>query len=332
MTMTSSPWAIDGARAPSSLARVSQYIATGSAEGVVGPSDLKVTALDVPGAGVKIAPGAGITLNRYQSQINEAYTFTNTGDGETLDATDMPVASASARSHLVCVTIGDPEFNQDGHPWMPSTLAAGTEADFQYVRPFVIANVAAGTKRFSDLGRKYPALALARIDVPANTSTITPSMIFDLRDLARPRNWEEIFTADAASDNALNGAGAVVGAWEGWPNTANFLVDVPTWASVAKVFGYVEGAKITKAGQARLRIGFSDGGAATVTNIDEAATGVDRRGYNVGGKIDVPTTYKGTQRRIRIEGTPLNTASKSMLTTDTFTGSMIRIRFEEATI
>lgn len=334
MTLENAPWALDGAQVTSALARVAEHAALGGAEGIISRADLKVSPLAVPGNGVLVAAGAAAIRNRYLgSDPDQVYVVRDVG-GSTLGATFMPATSTSARSHLVCLTIGDPEFSQVGHPWMLATdPPAGTETTFNYVRYFVIPNVGSGVKSFKQLGLNYPAYALARIDMPANTSTVNAAYITDLRDLARPRNSEEIFNADGASVNLLNGAGAVAGAYENWPNTAHFDVDVPEWASVAKVFGYVEGAIISKAGTGRLRIAFSDGGASYVTNIDDADTvGTDRRGYNVGGTIAIPASYRGTTRTIRMEGTPTNTASKGFLSTDAVTGSMIRVRFEEKAV
>ena len=56
------PWAIDGARTSAARARQAQYDATGGAEGVSRPGDLKVSALDVPGLGVQIAGGGALIL------------------------------------------------------------------------------------------------------------------------------------------------------------------------------------------------------------------------------------------------------------------------------
>lgn len=333
MTFNSAAWAIDGARISSSLARRQAYAATGGNEGIVSAEDLKVLPLAVPGVGIRISSGSGLVLNRYQgSTINETYTVANEGE-HTIASVDMPPSDPAAKSHLVAVTIGDPQFSQSGHPWMLATdPPAGQEETFQYVRPHIIRNVPGGTgPEYADsLG--YPALILARIDVPANTTTITSEMITDLRRLAQPRNSERIEHIDGAANNLLNGAGGTPGAWENWPNTVYFDLVIPKWATRALVTGFVEGARHTKAGQGKLRVGFVDGGATAATNINEPApAGVDRKSYNVGGEIPIPEAYRGTTRRIRIEGTPDNTASKGFLDTDASTSGQIRVRLEEET-
>lgn len=328
MTLRNSPLAIDGARIDSATLRIAAY-ANGN-EGIISKGDLKVSPLTIPGVGLRVAHGAATVLNRYQSSIDQAYVVSNVNEA-IIDSSMMPAPSASFRSHLVVVTVGDPEFSQAGHPWMLSSdPPLGEEETFDYVRFHVIPNVPSSTKTFASLGLSYPAYALARIDVPANTSTITSEMIVDLRRLANPRNTERIEHIPSATNNLLNGGGTV-GNFENWPSTVWFDLEIPEWAVRAKVHGFVEGALHTKAGQGSLRIAFADGGATTITNINESApaNGADRKHYNIGGEIAIPASYRGTTRRIRIEGTVANEASKGFLDTDSSTSGLIRVRLEE---
>jgi len=229
MTLNNAAWAIDGARINARLARRASYNVLGNTEGVTSAGDLKVSTLAVPGVGLTISAGNASLLNRYQgASINETYSISNIGD-EVLDSSFMPPANAAARSHLVCVTIGDPEFSQAGHPWMLSTdPAAGTEETFKYVRFFVIPNVPAGTTSFKQLNKNYPALALARIDVPANTSTITSGMITDLRKLARPRQARVLQNGVVVGSGDVLDSGSKV-----WPFDVQPNVDIPDWATHA---------------------------------------------------------------------------------------------------
>lgn len=334
MPLVTAPWAVDGARIPAALARVASYAESGGVEGVISRADLKVSPLAVPGNGVTIAEGGALLLNRYQTTPSQSYSVLNVG-AETLDAADMPPASGSTATHLICVTVGDPEFSQVGHPWMLATdPPAGEEETFQYVRFFVVRNVPAGTKSFRELGFHYPAYALARVTIPANTTTITAAMITDLRKLARPRSVEEIFNASVSSSNNLNGGAAGAGAFENWPNTANFAVDVPEWATVAKVFGYVANVVHSHAGAGSVRISFDSGGSTpeTYINEDDPTGGISRKGYNIGGAVSVDAAKRGTTQTIRIQGSVANDNSKTFLATDSRTSSMIRVRFEESVI
>ena len=298
MTLDNAPWALDGARIPSRLARTASYIESGGVEGVVSVGDLKVRPLDVPGVGLQVDPGAAILLNRYQTAPNQSYAVTNQGI-QTVDAVDMPPANAAAQSHLVCVTIGDPEFSQAGHPWMTSDPIADPE-NFQYVRIFIVPNVPSGTTSFKQLGSFYPALALARIDVPANTSTITSAMIVDLRKVARPRRLDVNLTANATASQNVTYAG-------GWQGLSGFSwsVDVPEWATKANVRGSLISLVHENEGYGQFRIAIVGSGAAYPSLLRSgdhtSTTWHDFIDQDLGGYIDIPSALRGTTVTFRVE-------------------------------
>jgi hypothetical protein len=326
---------IDGALVDAAVLRIGSFMAGGRYEGVATGPSLKVKPLTTPGNGVTINAGAGLVVNRYQASPDQAYIVSNVGD-VTLGSADMPPVSTSDRSHLVCVTVGDPEFSQVGHPWMPGTIPAGSEETFQYVRPYIIQNVPAGTKSFAELNRSYPAYALARIDIPKNTTTITSAMIVDLRDIPLPRSSERIeHIAGPATKQTLNGESGVAGAYQNFPNSVNFQLDIPLWASRAYITGFVEGVRVVAAGTGKIRVsmGGAVGAATTSTSIDEAAPGGGSNGirtsYNLGGEIAIPDAAKGTTVTVRIEATPNTNADKGFLTADSSASGQIRVRLAE---
>ena len=329
MTLDNAPWALDGARIPARAARTSSYIDSGGVEGVVGQSDLKVIPLAVPGVGLQVQAGAAIMLNRYQTGgINQSYSVSNQGVG-TIDAIDMPPANPAAQSHLVCVVVGDPEFSSAGHPFMPSTPIPDDQREtFQYVRFVVIPNVPAGTTSFKQLGRNYPAYALARIDVPAMTSTITSAMITDLRKLAKPRASEDIQTM-TLTPNALD---TVTPAWE--PFGGAYMVEVPEWATHAKVQGWVQGVLNTKDGSGGLAVSMV-GAYTPVVPINEPVPRTstsdtnDRKAYTVGGTIAIPLANRGHAEPAQIVFHTNGSGSNGFLSTDGSVSSVLRVRFEE---
>ena len=330
MTFLTAPWALDGARIRSALARTDSYVTSGGVEGVVGRGDLKVTALGTPGAGCNIASGGAIILNRYQgSSPSQSYTVMNVGT-TTLGSSDIPAVNSSARSHLLCVTIGDPEFSQAGHPWM-TTVPTGQEETFNYVRPFVVPNVPSSTKRFSQLNLNYPAYALARFDFAANTNVITPSNTVDLREMARPRVKESLFNAPSSPDDPIN---PVAPTFENWPDTASWSVDIPDWATTARVSGFVEGPQLTKTGRGGLRLVLIAGGqtlSSSLTNINEVGS-TGRRSYNVSGQFPIPVELRNTTGTLRFQANVSTSASIGFLTTDAYVNSSATVRFEEAVI
>lgn len=326
MTFNNTAWAIDGALTDASLPRTEAYHNSSTEEGITAKADLKVTALDTPGQGVQISMGAGQVLNRYQTNPNQMYTVANPGV-HIVPSSSMPAASPSQQTYVVAVAVGDPEFSQAGHPFMLATdPPAGEEATFEYVRPVVVLE--------SDFNaRAYPALALARLTIPADTTVIQNSMITDLRALARPRTWLAIsHSPGAAGNNSLNGGGFVAGVYERWPNVAVLTVKVPSWAVKAKISGFVEGARLEKAGIGKLRA-YVEGTALStpVTNVDEynPNTVRDRRSYVIGGEIDV-RDIAGTTKTFSVEGTPNNDASKGFLVAaGGSTSVLLQVYFEE---
>lgn len=332
MTWINAPYALDGTLIPSSLARLGQYVATGGAEGIAQISDLKVVPLDTPGNGVKIYSGGVAILNRYQGEIPDQTYMAYNPTGDILGAGDMPPSSASARSHLVCVVVGDPEFSSVGHPFMLATdPPVGTEDTFQYVRTVIIQNVPASTTSFDQLNLNYPAYALARIDLPANTTTVQSNHITDLREMAAPRNKIEQWHVSAAVADPLSVA--VANTYEYWPDNSQKLVFIPKWASYVYITGFIEGFRIASSiGAAKMRIGSLAAGIATPASAfdDTMASGnADRRAINMGGFVYIPPAYRGTNQYWQIQATVTATSQNNKLNTDSWTTCMVQLRFAE---
>ena len=336
MTFNPAPWAVDGARITSSLARLQTYASTGGAQGVVGFGDLKVSPLDIAGNGVQIAAGGGLVLNRYQTSPTQTYVVENP-TAHIVGSSSMPGVSASERYFILAVVVGDPEGDQNGHPFMPSEIPDGQETTFTYVRP-VLVSVASATATDVPLTAsvRYPALPLARIRIKANSQTITSDDITDLRKMARPRSLEVIeHVAGPSTADPLNGGGGTPDTYERWPNVGVITTTVPDWATTVVVTGFVEGAKQTKAGGGKIRVAISGkaGKVSALTNIDETApkNSADRKAYNLGGEISV-SDLRGQTVTFIVEGTPNDTASKGFLTTDANTSVSLRALFQEKAI
>lgn len=203
-------WAIDGVEVSARIARAIPYVGTGGAEGIVERGGLKVAALEVPSTSVRVLPGGAVVRNRYQGGGLQSYAVL-----EQTQQTVPIVASSSSgpRSDLVIVRVTDTEY---------ASGAAGATFD---VIQGVPAN--AGAEFARTLG--YPALALARIDIPASTATITASMITDLRTLAQPRSSRTIINAPMPDGNAVTSS-----TFGNWPDSG-VQVDVPEWATAAAI-------------------------------------------------------------------------------------------------
>lgn len=301
MTFENTAWAIDGALLGSSLARRAEYAAVSGAQGIVQKPDLKVRQLAVPGVGILIDPGVGLVNNDYQDVPNETYVVSNPSS-HTIPAIEMPAASGSPKSYIVAVVIGDPDFTQTGHPWMGSDdPPVGEEETFQYVRPTII-EVSAGA---TTLDVAYPALPLARIDVPASTTTIIDSYITDLRKLARPRQEQQIFVGNPW----MNGAPQYIpsgSAYADW-GAAQYApsVKVPSWATRAIVVTSINGvgladSSVNITGGLRTQLG-SVTGYATAFDLPTGRTGAQRENFQTAGTYNV-AAVAGTTQALRVEG------------------------------
>lgn len=260
MTFDKAAWAIDGPTTKAALARLAEYVATGGAEGIVDKTDFKVTPTSPLTRGITISAGGGLIRNRYQgSEVNQTYAVSNSGD-HTISSGSMPAVSASAQEFLVLVTVGDEEFSQVGHPWMTGSPIE-TPDTFQYVRPIVYGPVSAGAT-VASLNLSFPALAIARLNIPANATNITAEMITDLRTLARPRSQTIVRRIISGGPVFPNNSGEAASALRPLLNWVP--VQIPDWANVAKVFGTIDGVKITGFGRWVLRPMVSD---ANVTPV-----------------------------------------------------------------
>jgi hypothetical protein len=325
MTFDNTAWAIDGSTVRSALARTAEYAAMSGAQGIVQSSDLKVTELGTPGNGLLISAGSAIILNGYQgASTDQAYVASNPS-AHTVSAADMPATSGSLQHYILALVIGDPEFAQTGHPFMgPTDPPSGEEATFEYVRPVMI-SVGAGATTLGAV--TYPNLPLARIDIPASTSTITNAMITDLRNLARPRRQTEIGQGlgDGAAHNLPSGS------YQRVPNSACLTVAIPTWATKAKIMGFVEGLRLHAAGNGFVQAYIeSNGRSGEKTSVNENAPGAsdDRRSYNVGAVLDV-SDLRGTTQSFSIRGQADTAGDVGFLKTDAKTSAMLSVQFEE---
>lgn len=304
MTFDNAAHAIDGALLKSTLLRRAEYAAIGNAQGVVQKGDLKVTQLAVPGVGLLIEAGVGLVKNDYQTSPNETYVVSNPGT-HTIPSGDMPASDPSARSFILAIVVGDPDFSQTGHPWMGSDdPPVGQEQSFDYVRPTLI-QVANSSVETLDVS--YPALVLARVDIPANTTTVTDGMITNLSTLARPQQSQEAFVSPGGT--WTNGSPRYIpsgSSFSDWgPQEYKPEVSVPEWASRAILIVNVNGVRLKDttsniAGRIRAQLG-TVSGPETRFDYEVEAASARRDNLMCAGEYDV-SSIAGTDVFIRVEG------------------------------
>lgn len=291
------PWFVGGgAQHSPEVARVLAYAATSGSRGIIGPGDLQVRALSVPGASVRIAPGVGVMPNTYPGAILQTYIGRNASE-TTLSV--PATGSSGGAAYLVIMKVKDPQY--PGTP-IPPNPATADYLDFQ----LIACSATAKTMTFT-----YPYVILARLNIPANTATITQAMVTDLREMAMPRRKRDLSTiAVTAAGTEVLDSTAPDG--ETWPNAATDAwgaMEIPEWATQARVV-CTWGGVLAPAGNAYgtlwVQLG-TDGDAnkrvtQTVGYDTPNAAGNSRFTMTLGDVVSIPTAFRGTNQPFRPKG------------------------------
>jgi hypothetical protein len=346
VTFTSAPWGLDGARSPASLARLANRAAV-KQSGIVNVGDLKVVPLSTPGNGVRINSGGAVLENRYELDVNQSYVVECTSI-DTLDSSDNFTGITSqggAQSHLICITVGDPNYSTAGHAWLTDVnkpVTSGDKLDYQYVRPWVIKNVPAGVTRVEDLTSPppFPCYAVARIDVPASTTAITAAMIIDLRQVVNARTSIAQSHTAISTPDGLSVTGSYV--YETWPDNSDFSVYVPPWATKVYVQGFingfVQGSDLDVDAPVRVAMRKADNTfvVATQQSVYHAEPAFLPKGQDkvvlLAGPMSIPAAQRGTTCRFSTEASLASTAQNGRIATTTRTSVSITLRFVEEAV
>ncbi|MFD9004516.1 hypothetical protein ACFV0T_26745 [Streptomyces sp. NPDC059582] len=249
------------------------------AEGITRGTDLKVTQRSTPGAGVTVGDGSAVIKGRV-SAFQGHYSACNTG------AFDVDIASTggSGRSDMLILRVEDPQYEGVVNP------ATGNVAYFQ-----IISNVSSSATAIPD-GRT--GIPLARIDIPASTSTITNAMIVDLRQIANPRRDRSQFIHSPASlSTAINNNNS---SYSYFSTEAGWNVPVPAWASKAIIT--IDVAQIRYSVAAffgLLRATFGASLSLQAVTLDDNQTAVRRATMFVSDTLTIPDAYRGTSQLLR---------------------------------
>jgi hypothetical protein len=313
----STPWAVDGAIHSAEVARLLAHAATAGFSGIITPGDLKVSALAVPGSKVRVAPGGVLVPSSYSGARQQTYVARNATETE---SEAFGATSSSARSDLVVVRVEDRKY--EGQPLTPEQAAT-----FQFVRTEIIRGVPSSTTTAEALNLPYPAYALARVNIPASTATITNAMIVDLRNLASPHSLRRIFNGMGIGGLAISNE-ASWGTFPGYQPT----VEVPVWATHATVLGTMEGVNHVHpatVGEWRLLLGNK---TDTPLYYDLSAlpdSGTDRVGMTAIGNF-VVTDVAGTTQRLSAQGK--RSGYSGFLATRSGTHMIFDVQFEQRAV
>lgn len=341
MTFSSVPWAVGGgAVIPEDVARMIPYFMFNKTEGVLGATDLEVKALATPGGSVRVSPGGCVVLGRGSGQFYEAYLGKNDAD---VNVAVAPNNTASARSDLLIALVQDPYVA--GSPWnIPTDRANGP-----YIVPYIIQGVSSTIRTVRSLGNNWSAIDLARIDIPANTATITSGMIVSLRGrvsaappqvppptapppvqdvdifIINPEN--EFFTLINGPSTAQDLASASKNVWRNWPVASEVVVPIPTWATTMDVQFSLLNTMVDDDvwGETRVEIGSGEAYSGSTTYDFNKSTGWERIQIFAGGRISIPSTMRGKNKRFRVNARSLDVAPAEPGTLRVDRGTLIRL-------
>jgi len=315
--------------------------------GIINPGDMKVLPLSTPGDGVRISSGGAVLENRYELDVNQAYVVEAISE-EILDADanfSGITGQGTTKSHLICVTVGDPNYSMSGHPWLNTgnAPADATEAlDYQYVRAWVIKNVPSTTVRVEDLTSPptFPCYALARIDVPNGSGSITSGMIVDLREVVNARSKTYQNNVGVSTPDTLSVGTAFV--YETWPDNSEFSVYVPKWATKVYCTGYIngftQGSDLDVDSPMRIEMRTSGGVfvAACQQSVYHTEAAYLPKGTDkvvlLSGPISGPLANRGTTCKFSTAASLSSTAQNNRLGTTTRTSTGITLRFVEEAV
>lgn len=233
---------IDGTVVPGAELRRNTQRDTGSGSGVVRPGDLKITQMDTPGPGVKVAVGDALIQSRAPGSERETYGVPLVtaqiymGDGGAgLPGTGSQVPPEGYRRDFIFLEMLDPGLPTSYTP--KEDWPAG-----QSVKLSVIQNVGPAARKMADI----PALAsvtgegLAAIKYLPSTATVTNAMIEDLREVQNPRTRTEVRSMNltGADKKYINKTTPYPAGGQTWPAQAEDIgidLKIPEWATVVKI-------------------------------------------------------------------------------------------------
>lgn len=316
MTFDPVPWAIGGgAVTPVETGRLLAFLASGARTGVIAAGDLKVRALSPAGAGVVVGKGAGAALNRFAGADGgqQSYLVRNPADHGPVALSATP--SGAARSDLIAVIIRDPQYAGQA---APASVANGP-----YVHVVVYQGVASNVTTLEQVAPGQAGIALARVDIPQNTGTITDAMIKDLRGLLTSRS--EPFLTVVNPTATINMPTTSYGNWVG-----GVQVQIPPWANRVTLSGIVAGAQFDAPGS-RGAVLMALGTIVTQPAAFDlsVASGFDRADALMAGQsgLVIPAAMRGTSQALWFRG---QKTMMSNLKADTWVMARLEAVFSEA--
>lgn len=309
MSLFPRPILVNGATHSAQQFRMLVRDLANGAEGITQGDDLKVTQRATPGAGVLVGDGSGVVRGRVNT-FQGSYAACNIG------AVDVPISATggTGRSDMLILRVEDPEYEGTLNP------ATDEIAYFQ-----IISGVSSSATAIPD-GRT--GIPLARIDIPASTSTITNAMIVDLRKCANPRRLRRMYTHSPSGTSALIGASTSNSYFSTEPGQN---IDIPDWATTVRARVDVASVRYSVADYTG-NMSATFGASLALQSIgldDDQGTAIRKIPAVVADTLTVPSAYRGTTQLLRVQanGSSGNAGRINVTTATTF---VYDVEFEEA--
>ncbi len=285
MTLLQPALLTNGGTHQSDLVRRFQRSVTLGNEGIDFGGDLKVQQTSTASTSIVVGPGGAFVRGR-ASALQGTYYVSNPDDHTVANA--VP-SLATVQHYLVVLRVLDPAYEGTADP------------NLNMNRIEVLSTATGGTT----LPAGVSGVVLARLEVPANTTTVTSAMIVDLRRMANPRRDRRLQPVFIPAVDALEAAS---GTREFWPDAATISVPVPTWASLMNVVVTMTGVssrvgstdgntRVLLGGQATQAVGF---------NHDWAGS-TQRLVLPTGGALGITSAMRGTNQTLRTDAVRGNT-------------------------
>ncbi|WP_055693983.1 hypothetical protein [Streptomyces prasinopilosus] len=311
MALFPRPILTNGAHHPAQQFRMLVRDLSAGAEGITQGDDLKVVQRSTPGGGVTVGDGSAVIRGRANT-FQGHYSVCNIGSA----SVDIAATGAGAgRSDMVIVRVQDPEYEGTLDPQVDQITY------FQ-----VISNVSSSATTIPD-GRT--GIPLARIDIPASTSTITNAMITDLRRVANPRRQRTVLTQSPAGQSTGIGSSTTPSYFS---TAAGWNIAVPDWATKAII--KIDVSPIRYAlGNFWGPLSATFGSSLTLQSVtldDNQGTGVRRIPAILADTLTLPASYRGTTQLLRVRAAAQEAGQAARIYVDSGTTLVADVQFEEA--
>ncbi|WP_228994304.1 hypothetical protein [Streptomyces sp. DH8] len=308
MTLVPRPILTDGATHPAQQFRNLVSDLARDNEGVTRGTDLKVTQLSTPGSSVQVSSGTGLVRGRYTA-YQGTYAVMNVG------STNVAIAptGGSPRSDMLIIRVEDKEYEGNIDP---------TSGEVNYFQ--VISNVSSSATTIPD-GRT--GIPLARIDIPASTSTITNAMIKDIRQIANPRRERRVWTQAVTTTSTELGASTT---YAHFSTAAGWNIPIPPWASAATILVTGSALKLTaNPFYGGFRATFGASLILQNVTIDDQGSGTRRTQSVAADTLTIPDAYRGTTQLLRAQAAAYS-GNTGRISVDASTTLIADVEFTEA--